>query len=1418
MSARRLTLTALVSLCALAGFLVLSGASASAFFTHPYLCQITAGSIPSATECNGTGNAVPGGSFGAPQGVAVDGAGHVYVSDGTKKVVDVFDSSGTFTGQLTGASPGSPFSNPWGLAVDGSNDVWVADVGPGLMDKFDSSGKSIAQGAGEGHWSGVYTESVAFSNASGHLYVADSNKDDLWVLNSDGSFNTDIPGSEATWGAGCCFIKVAADNSGGAANGDIYVSSSNTVTRIDGAGTPVGFSGSASYISGAQLTGTPAGSFGGLAGVTVDSSGHVYVLDNSHSVIDEFDSTGLFLGQTSGAGTPNGSFGDLTGVAVAASGNVYVAERGFSGVVNVFGPGVVLPTVTTGAASSVTETSATLEGVVNPDGTSVTGCQFEYRTQEEASYTHSVPCSQSLPLTGTAPVAVSANATGLTGNEIYNYRLAATNANGTTSGQDATLQTPGAPRIDAESFSSVGSTHATLCARINPGGFATHYRFEYGATTAYGTSSPIPDGEIPSGFSGEEVCIKATGLEPNTAYHFRVVATNEGGAPVDGADETLTTLPPVLIDSTFVTNVASSSVDLRAQINVLGNAAAYHFEYGTTTSYGTSIPVPDVEFGSGEGEGDQTVSQHLQELTPNTLYHYRVVVHNTFGTVTGPDGTFTTQPPGTKFVLPDGRQWELVSPPNKHGARIQPIETLGQMQAAEDGSGIVYQADVPTESQPQGYTNYAQILSRRGAQGWSSLDISPRHDRATQLTGDEYEYFSPDLSLGLSGPTSQDLTLLSDRTSEVTLYIRHESLCDAPATASECFMPVLTSKEGFSDVPPGGHVAGVSGGNETLPARFEASTPDLNHVVFKWAANTPGAGVGLYEWSAGVSGTKAVQLVSELPASEGGLESTGLLGVPAPGFEQNVRRAVSNDGSRMFWQNNETFPHLYMRDTVKQETVRLDVPQAGVASGGPPQPMFQIASSDGSKVFFSDPQRLTAQSGASWANESQPEVDLYECDIVEEAGKLKCRLTDLTPENGGQAADVRNLVLGASEDGSYIYFVANGVLGNGAEHGATRGNCSKDSEPRGKMCNLYEYHDGVTTFIGTLSSNEEDDWASDNVPSFHETGFQTARVSPDGRYVTFMSNRPLTGYDNRDANSGMPDSEVYMYDAVSKHLSCVSCNPTGARPVGVEVKNFQGAAGTPAHKQNLVDVTFSTYGGRPGTSWIAANLPAGTVRGPYGESLYQPRYLADSGRLFFNSSDALVPQDVNGQEDVYEYEPPGVGGCSTRSVTFSARSGGCVSLITSGTSPEESGFMDASEGGGDVFFLTASRLTSQDYDRSIDVYDAHECSVSVPCVAQPVGPPACSSGDSCKAAPALQPPVFGAPSSATFSGAGNVSGSPSARVVAGKSLSRAQKLARAIRVCHRKPRRKRGVCERQARKQFAVSAARGVGRRGKVQG
>jgi hypothetical protein len=185
-------------------------------------------------------------------------------------------------------------------------------------------------------------------------------------------------------------------------------------------------------------------------------------------------------------------------------------------------------------------------------------------------------------------------------------------------------------------------------------------------------------------------------------------------------------------------------------------------------------------------------------------------------------------------------------------------------------------------------------------------------------------------------------------------------------------------------------------------------------------------------------------------------------------------------------------------------------------------------------------------------------------------------------------------------------------------------------------------------------------------PSNFPPSTGTARVSADGSRLAFVSSAELTPYDNTETSSGDPATEVYLYDADDETLTCASCNPTGERPRGP-----------------------STI---PGA--IANGQGEGATRA------YKPRALTDEGnRLFFDSPDALVSGDTNGeQQDVYEWEADGTGSC--------ARTDGCLQLVSGGAS-HGSSFVDASAGGEDVFFLTDNSLVKSD-PGSVDLYDARE--------------------------------------------------------------------------------------------------------------
>ncbi len=953
-----------------------------------------------------------------------------------------------------------------------------------------------------------------------------------------------------------------------------------------------------------------------------------------------------------------------------------------------------------------------------------------------------------------------------------------------------------------------GKIEATLNGSVNPlGEGPATCQFTWGTSKAFGQIAPcdkgVAEGNAP-------VAVKAAlkeGLAPDTTYFFRLQASNKNGTnPGEAADDKELVTPGPGIHSESAADVSATAATLKASIDPDGALTSYYFQYGTSTAYEAQAPAAPGALGAGIGDV-QVTPQHIQGLLPGTLYHYRVVAVSELEVegkkaavpFAGVNQTFTTQGAGGGPALPDGRRWELVSPADKHGALLLASGVGGVIEASSGGGAVSYLATLPTEEGVKGYLyGGVQVLSTRGAAGWSSQDISLAHATAAPPStgnGQEYRFFSEDLALSLVEPLGGFNALREEAfppASERTPYVRHNSTCSA--SPQSCFTPLVTGAPGYENVPPGKKFGGAKAYPEPTfgEVKFVGATADLAHVLVSSSVALTSVATGgqqeLYEISPGRPASEQIELVSLRAANEKGEEVPGkeaFLGLGGT----IARHAISDDGSRVAWSDKDG--HLYMRDLTKGQTAQLDLPEAqcveegcGEGSAGA---RFQLASPDGARVLFTDSQRLRKD-----AAKIPNKADLYECEMVEVAGKLQCKLTDLTPAPGaGKAADVQGAVIGASEDGSWVYFTANGVLGDAGEGGASAGDCKINGATGEGQCGLYAYHEGATHLVATVAGADYPDWTGQGGV---DLSTQTARVSPDGRYLAFMSQRSLTGYDNHDAVSGEPDEEVFLYHAQSAgsgSLVCASCDRSGARPAGVEYAKLEAASALVAGSEVW-----------PKETWIAANVPAWT---PYSLShaLYQPRYLANSGRLFFNSADALVAQDINKNQDVYEYEPGGVGDCSGTSATFNAGTGGCVSLISSGRAAGASGFMDASESGGDVFFVTAERLVAQDVNGALDLYDAHACTSEAPCLQEPTHPPACVTADSCRAAPTSQPSIFGSPSSATFSGQGNIASPPGAPPKA--KLTRAQQLAKALKSCrskYKKQKKRRVSCEAQARKRY----------------
>jgi hypothetical protein len=634
---------------------------------------------------------------------------------------------------------------------------------------------------------------------------------------------------------------------------------------------------------------------------------------------------------------------------------------------------------------------------------------------------------------------------------------------------------------------------------------------------------------------------------------------------------------------------------------------------------------------------------------------------------------------GPSEHLPDCRAYEQVSPAEKNGADAVTLQPLfpAQSSPCEPGEAcsIAYMNVAAAFAGAEGNEAPNAYVATRGAGGWQTTALTP-----------------PTPQPPANGPAKVSYAF-SANLSQAVLRVPLQHLTDnAPAGVYNLFL--READGGYSLVtalPPAEPPQAGCGGcfeKQDVPA-FAGASSDFSHVIFE--ANdslVAGAPAGEHTDNLYETTGERVRLVGILPdghiPAQGANAGAGIDPVEQAAGE--LDHAISDDGSRILFEaradGGEPDPQqdekteLYDR-LEGASTVEVSAPAPGaqpsdcetgerVCAAQPAQ--FWAASADGSIVFFTGKAALTKQSYTGKEALSQAEQEEEQKEIEEEErgekeeGTRRQRmqpgndlymydvdtrsLTDLTIDAGNSedpdGADVLGVV-GASEEGSYVYFVAEGHLAQGATSG----------EP-----NLYVWHEGETGartigFIATLQAGEggdELDWSE------HPTESQ-AYVTPDGKHLAFMSVRPLTGYDNEDQAAGEPghetfDHEVFEYSAQAGQLVCASCDPSGARPVG--------------------------------SAFIGAKLTE-RVSTPF----HQPRSLSDDGsRLFFSSPDPLVPGLAGGKAKVFEYED------------------GSVGLISGTGDSGNDVFLDASASGNDVFLASREQLVPNDKDELVDVYDA----------------------------------------------------------------------------------------------------------------
>ncbi|MGH2938699.1 MAG: hypothetical protein ACRDPE_11340 [Solirubrobacterales bacterium] len=1021
------------------------------------------------------------------------------------------------------------------------------------------------------------------------------------------------------------------------------------------------------------------------------------------------------------------------------------------------------PVVTIDPNPTVGLTTAHVTGSVDP-GTQEVEVYLEYRRAgESVGYTEIF--LETLPA-NSGPTPISGDISGLLPGKSYEVRLDAF-----FSGQLFLSEEPNpvfttegsAPSASIEQPSLVSGHTAVFTGHVNPNAvepeastspeekvvFETEWEFRCEP------ACPGLKGKLAADNTSHEVTATATGLVPATTYEVTLVAGNRVGNTVSEQKTFVTLSAAPEIRGTVASDLAPTAATLRTAVNPGAASTTYRFQYVTEQQFeasGFALPRETPEATLPPGTVDVPIQARIESLTPGTRYRFRAVASNVVAPVDGPAASFETPVvptesqsglcqneifrSGPSALLPDCRAYEQVTEVNKNGGDVGGRADI--VKAAPAGSAVTFftQAGVPGG---RGAQDFPTFLASRGDSSWSTQGLLPPQELGKEAIVLGY---TPDLRFAVTSvrkPGSGTGLFLEDTlTREISPIVPYRS--DAPEASLFAF----------------------DGASENGRVVFFESTVVL----------APGAVAekqNLYVWDAE---SRTVKLVGRLPNGEPA--AAGSFGGAYDWFTPNLTRggafrhfyvaeahAISPDGALVYFTTGET-GQLYLRRNPSAATedcsnpaaactINVSAPNAGVVDPNGEQPAaFLSATSNGRQVFFMSSGKLTADATTGPADEGR---DLYRYDTA--TGEL----TDITPDGSDPAgAEVQGIV-GLSTTGSSAYFVANGVLGDGAEEGAEPGNCiseaeggTSDNTPR--ACNLYHFQasgggsvtfvarlDGTARFAG-MGSNDTRDWSPvsfDPALTIPKPKGRTARVSADGQTVVFASVHRLTGYDNAapgcnsvpGVGADEPCHEYFRYSASTGALDCISCNPAGAAAVG------------PA---TMYTPRFNVY-----------IEPIG-VRGAV-----ETRNLSASGnRIFFQTPDALVPGDTNGAsgctfvegegeqtgscQDVYEWEALGTGSCQIASVN-----GGCLYLISTGQGGQPSYFGDADAQGENVFVFTRSQLVPVDQDQLFDLYDAR---VQGGLSSQHESPPASCVGEACQGGPT---PVPGEapPGSASVNGPGN---------------------------------------------------------------
>ena len=1102
-----------------------------------------------------------------PTDVAVDNSAgpsnrDVYVTDPANHRIEKFDSSGHFLltfgkevnkaaveasgteaeqnlctaasgntcqpgieGSTPGAFSGGEFNRLF-LAVDNSTgpsagDIYVADPGDGDVTKFNESGELVASWGVAGQLGGFSTPAGLAVDSRGNVFVwAGYGTERIDWYEQDGTLHSSFYAPDGYLQTG------------------LAVDAEDNLYRVLGFG-----------VQEVEKTSNGGKSLGrpdpraDATNLAIDpSTNGLYVIQAGEGGFVD-----LFAPNCTQNCTPLEEFGaghlaSPGGLGVdALSDAVYVANRE-TGTVSVF-PATIIPTVRTEPPTNPEATSLTLNGHVDPDsahgGTEVTKCFFEYG--ETTAYGQKAECEPSAPLS--SPTSVSANLTGLTPEATYHYRLVASSANEELSRTpDATFTPHAVAETTTGQATGITASTATLHGSFTGDGVNdTHYYFEYGTSTHYLHRSPLPPGTDQGTAAGiQNVSTPIAGLVPNTLYHYRIAAENHFGTS-HGADREFTTFQGPTIEAFSSSGVTATSAVLNAQINPQGFQTTCHFEYGTTTAYGSAEPCP----GSLSGSTGQQIKVELTGLQQGSTYHFRLVAESEMGTTTSEDQSFEFSPPncpnaavrqqtGSNY-LPDCRGYELVSPGNAEGSLFYPggpntglatnpprFSYTGSFSAIPGADPINTSADL--------------YVATRTDQGWVSKYVGIPGNQAgcaggpptapTSVTVLENPPWlsntiqtDPQMSQFLDWNDGAPLfcSLASNGTSDANWELAPPSnapyLWNADGTFSERLPTDLGDLPGAENALKCPYQKGESSVNGLCSGETKASG-DLSHIAFSSNRFSFSGSEGLIQAPGSAydndRATKTITMISRLPNGKPIPQDPAMAAIPPvvdfskgygeitqPGGEQEFIRfpAVSTDGSHILMstatavtdlcersggganyqegvcpQFLETPVHLYMSID--------DLAAIEIAEG---KPVHYIGMTpDGSKVFFTSEEQLTPE-------DKDTSTDLY---MWSEAGqKAGHPLTLISKgDNAGAAGEPGNsdecsaswtTKCGAVPYSGYAYsWLLGGKGGNGISDNPIAANgdiyfyspeqLDGDHGVLGQQ-NLYDYRGGEVRYVTTLA-------------------------------------------------------------------------------------------------------------------------------------------------------------------------------------------------------------------------------------------------------------------------------------------------------------------------------------------------------------